>query len=445
MLLENGIWGFVGMSSPQLFEGLTPFWGFIRCVLFLFVVGAYSKRPIFITQRYLLTFLPFILHFFVQGGEDYFSHQADGAYDFRFDSLPYCGVSNCSKILDRRGEYSTEVFGERAVEIINDHDTSSPLFLYFAHQGVHAGAQVPERYKDMNPGISSNPTRKTFAGMVSAVDEAICNLTAALEKKGMLENTIIVLSTDNGGPTEGGDAIGSSNYPLRGGKHTIWEGGIKGVAFVAGLNGTGGNYDNLMNGVDFMPTLLELAKGKQSPDLALDGVSHLDALRSMDAAGVPPPRNSFYIGHYDNNGEIDNNRPISNGRGIRFDDEYGTQWKYLENLVDGENIPSWIAAENCNSGNNATGSRPCCGDECLNEFRGSLLLFNISDDIGEEKNLAGDPAYSDIVAKLKAMADDFENDGERVEEGPPIDKSCGDYVWANDEGVGNAWQSWCSL
>lgn len=297
----------------------------------------------------------------------------------------------------------------------------------------------------MNPGLSSNPTRKTFAGMVSAVDEAIQNVTAALDKKGMLENSIIIFSTDNGGPTEGGDAIGSSNYPLRGGKHTIWEGGIKGVSFIAGLNGTGGNYDNLMNGVDWMPTLLEIAESNVSPDLALDGVSHLDALRSMDTASVPPPRNSFYIGHYDNNGEIDNNRPISNGRGIRFDDGDGTKWKMLENLVDGENIPSWITAENCNSGDNATGLRPCCGDICLNEFTGSLLLFNISDDIGEEKNLAGDPAYSDVVAKLKAMADDFENDGERVEEGPPIDKSCVDYVWVNDEVVGNAWQSWCSL
>ena len=58
------------------------------------------------------------------------------------------------------------------------------------------------------------------------MDEGVGNLTSALNAKGMLDNTLIVFSTDNGGPvqdTPGGDYVGSRNYPLRGGKHSIWE------------------------------------------------------------------------------------------------------------------------------------------------------------------------------------------------------------------------------
>ena len=67
---------------------------------------------------------------FYTGGEDYFSHVAAGAYDFREDVGERCGAStNCSRVDDRRGEYSTEVFGQRAVEIVEAHDATTPLFL----------------------------------------------------------------------------------------------------------------------------------------------------------------------------------------------------------------------------------------------------------------------------------------------------------------------------
>jgi arylsulfatase B len=71
--------------------------------------------------------------------------------------------------------------------------------------------------------------------MLACMDEGIGNVTAALESKTMLSNMFIIFTTDNGGPvpgTPGGDYVGSRNYPLRGGKHSIWEGGTRGTALI---------------------------------------------------------------------------------------------------------------------------------------------------------------------------------------------------------------------
>ena len=62
-----------------------------------------------------------------------------------------------------------------------------------------------------------------YGAMLTAADEGIGNVTRALKARGMWENTVVVFTTDNGGPTETCAIQGSSNYPLRGGKCTIWE------------------------------------------------------------------------------------------------------------------------------------------------------------------------------------------------------------------------------
>ena len=106
---------------------------------------------------------------------------------------------------DDQGKYSTTVFTREAVRVVSEHDTSQPLFLYLAYQGVHAPAQVPDRYADNK---IKDPKRRTFAGMLSAVDEGIGNVTGALQARGMLEKTLVrctaseaTLSTPHSHPT----------------------------------------------------------------------------------------------------------------------------------------------------------------------------------------------------------------------------------------------------
>jgi len=130
------------------------------------------------------------------------------------------------------GKYSTNLFAEEAVKVIHQHNTSEPLFLYQAWQGVHFPRQVPQHYIDPYIHRINDTERRDFAGMVSALDEGIGNVTSALEERGMLSNTVVIVTTDNGGPIVDCMGIGSSNWPLRGGKCSLWEGGTRGTALV---------------------------------------------------------------------------------------------------------------------------------------------------------------------------------------------------------------------
>ena len=131
---------------------------------------------------------------FYGGGEDYMTHMQAGAYDFRRDSAPRCG-ENCSEIdSDDSGTYSTHVFTREAIRVINEHNMKNPLFLYLAYQGVHAPAQVPTWYESKYNDTISDPKRRTFAGMLSCVDEGIGNVTRELERRDMLRNTLIVFT-----------------------------------------------------------------------------------------------------------------------------------------------------------------------------------------------------------------------------------------------------------
>ena len=107
--------------------------------------------------------------------------------------------------------------------------------------------------------------------MLKAADEGISNITMLLKDKNLLGDTIIIFTTDNGGQT----AAGSSNWPLRGNKATVFEGGVRGTGFVWGSKLPNLNYDNhhLIHVTDWLPTIVEGIAGLQldKDKWALDG------------------------------------------------------------------------------------------------------------------------------------------------------------------------------
>ena len=162
---------------------------------------------------------------YYEGAEDYFAHTRNGAYDLHYEEGRNCGA-NCSIVPNRSGEYSVNIFTEEAVKRIEaSADSASPFFVYLAYQSVHSPHQAPQHYIDMYPDLKENAI---MAAMLSALDDGVANVTAALNRTNQTGNTVIILSTDNGG------TAGSSNYPLRGEKHSVYEGGVIGTAFITG-------------------------------------------------------------------------------------------------------------------------------------------------------------------------------------------------------------------
>jgi len=145
------------------------------------------------------------------GHSDYYNHSYyDGTYALR-DGLEPVQVEG----------YLTDLINDRATKFIDKH-ASEPFFLYVPHLAVHCPFQPPGRpLPSVTKANMYDGNRKTYAAMVERVDQGLGMIFAALEKHRLLENTLIVLSSDNGGERY------SDNAPLFHHKSTLWEGGIR--------------------------------------------------------------------------------------------------------------------------------------------------------------------------------------------------------------------------
>lgn len=118
------------------------------------------------------------------------------------------------------------LFTQRAIDVVKNHSKSDPLFMYLAYQAVHAPTTAPSKYVEPYNDIIDDKQRRTFAGMLTCMDEGIGNLTKVLQDEGYMdENLIIAFTSDNGCPIPNsgvGDNTGCRNWPLRGGKHSVW-------------------------------------------------------------------------------------------------------------------------------------------------------------------------------------------------------------------------------
>jgi arylsulfatase A-like enzyme len=227
-------------------------------------------------------------HFF--GMLDYFTHERMNKLDWYRNGEP----------LKEEG-YTTHLIAKEACKVIASGDSSKPLFLYVPFNGVHSPFQVPDSY--LKPYAHLQGNRQKLAGMLAAVDEAIGQIEAALKQAGRLENTLIVFSSDNGGPPPG------DNTPLRDFKGTIFEGGTRAAAFATwpGRIPAGQRIRQPMHMVDWYPTLIKQAGGSLEQKLPVDGLdvwpmltkqaaSPHDAILSVSTQG--PSRAAVRMGEW---------------------------------------------------------------------------------------------------------------------------------------------------
>ena len=221
------------------------------------------------------------------GSIDYFTHIRDGALDWNRSDKP----------LQEEG-YSTDLIAAESVRLIDQHDFSRPLFLYVAFNAPHSPFQAPPSYLDMYKGIEDH-RKRAYAAMVRCMDDAIRQIVAAIDRRGVAHNTLILFCSDNGGMN-----IVSDNRPLRGQKGLLYEGGIRVPAFAVwpGVLEAGAVARGLIHMVDMYPTLMKLAGGRLVSDPArpLDGKDVWEVI----SKGKPSPHDVVLLNVTPFNGAI---------------------------------------------------------------------------------------------------------------------------------------------
>lgn len=213
------------------------------------------------------------------GHHDYFDHTADEKGMWGLDMRRDFDVA-----YDLHGKYTTDVIASEAVKIIHNRNASQPLFLYLAHTAVHSSnpyspLPAPDETVAKIKNIDDYNRRK-FAAMMWHLDQSVGAVVDALAQQKMLSNTIIVFSTDNGGPAAGFNLNAASNFPLRGVKNTLWEGGLRGAGLIWSplLKSRQIVSEQTMHISDWLPTLLHAAGGDASLLTNIDGINMWDAL-----------------------------------------------------------------------------------------------------------------------------------------------------------------------
>lgn len=167
-------------------------------------------------------------------------------------------------------KYLTDDFSDEAVSFI-ERNHEKPFFLFLSYNAPHGPLQATQEYLNRFPDIQDKK-RKTYAAMVSAVDDGVGRVLATLREKKVEQNTIVFFLSDNGGPTT---KNGSDNGPLRGNKGDAWEGGFR-VPFAVQWPGgfpKGKTYDHPVSSLDICATIAGLNQVKIAKERPLDGVN----------------------------------------------------------------------------------------------------------------------------------------------------------------------------
>ncbi|MDG2391361.1 MAG: sulfatase [Planctomycetaceae bacterium] len=185
-------------------------------------------------------------------------------------------------IIKEKGVYLTDAITTSAVDFIESNQ-NKPFFLYLTHYAVHTPIQGKESLTKHFKTKQSTPHQKNaqYAAMLKSVDESVDAVLQTLTRLNLDENTIIVFFSDNGGH-EGA----TSNYPLRGAKGMLYEGGIREPLLIKwpGVTKAGDLCDEPVIGIDLYPTFLAMTNTTPPTGYTLDGVSLVPLLKDSQAS-----------------------------------------------------------------------------------------------------------------------------------------------------------------
>jgi arylsulfatase A-like enzyme len=248
--------------------------------------------------------------------------------------------------------FLTEALTQEAIKEIDKRtDKQQPFFLYLAHYAIHVPLDADKRYLDKYLAKGLDSTEAKYASLIEGMDKSLGDLMDYLEKKGLDKNTAILFMSDNGGlslsPPRSGKAH-TQNLPLRAGKGSVYEGGIR-VPMIAkwpGKINAGAVNKEAIIIEDFFPTILQIAGISPEKYVSqIDGESFHPRFSGKSANNA----NRLFVWH------VPNKWVPKDGPGINF---YGAarlgKWKYVYSMRTGKKE-----------------------------------LYNLADDIGELQDLSG--------------------------------------------------------
>lgn len=208
------------------------------------------------------------------GGADYFTRRVSGGR----------GPVSWWHNQEYRGQdvgYTEDMITGHAIDFIHENK-DHPFFCYIPFHLVHAPLQAKDPDLASVDATVTDKTKRTYAAMVRALDNNVAAILAELDKLGLRENTIVVFTSDNGATKDG------SNLPLRGGKHSVFEGGTHLPTVMHWPKGkvVSGKWDGLCGALDMFTTLMAMADLKMPETRPLDGKNIWPAIRDNGASPV---------------------------------------------------------------------------------------------------------------------------------------------------------------
>ena len=343
---------------------------------------------------------------FLNWGEDHMTQKIECAIDFWKNN----------DVDPRNGSYDAYRYYDDLTEIFTNHKAEDPFFLYLPLHNVHGPFQAPDEWLALYPENSTCHQRRLYQAMVSVADNVTGHMVELLKKKGMWDNTIVVVSADNGGAPCGG-----SNYPLKGCKGTYFEGGVRALAFACGglipEKMRGKSTNGFIHIADWYPTFCKLAG--VDPDDSGTGkfpVDGLDVWPIITGESTVSPHDAIMLGYnFSDIGAIimGNHKLIIGKQSNHCDD---LMWSPL-------NYP-------CSNGT--------VGEDCY-----PYCLYDIVNDPTEKKNIADE--QPDMVKKLLDRYNVYskeprhlQDQGYHNESSLPVDKTACQYMKDN----GGYWRPW---